>query len=60
MNEPINNRKTCGWGGMGVPLSLRGSVFAAVRAALRSASASDVGIIGHETPLAVESDAECP
>jgi len=45
---------------MGVPLSLRGSVFAAVKAALRNASTSDVGIIGDETPWAVESDAECP
>ena len=38
MNEPINNRRSCGQEGMGVSLFLRGSVFAAVKAALRNAS----------------------
>lgn len=60
MNEPINNRKSCGQEGMGVSVFLRGSVFAAVKAALRNASASDVGIIGDETSWGIEADAEYP
>jgi len=60
MNEPDNNRAGCTQEGMGVAMGLRAPVFAAVQAALRNASAGDVGIIGDETSWLVEADAEYP